>query len=70
MDPDFIATTQTGRQEEAAAYSRFEFEALKRVEELKEIHSEDDARNLAVIEYWYKVEMYRAEKFGKAGVKM
>jgi hypothetical protein len=52
MDPDFIATTQTGRLEEAAAYSRFEFEALKRKEELKKDgHSENDARKFAVVEY-------------------
>lgn len=63
---DFKSTTQRGRLEEAAVYLRLKFEAEKREEELKrEGKSEDEAKNLAMAEYWVHVGKYREDRFGE-----
>ena len=66
MNPDILSPTQKGRLEEAAAYSRFLFEATKRKEQLKrDGYSELVAQNIVRMEYEAKVDRYRERKVEK-----
>ncbi len=71
MSSDILSTTQRSRLEEAAAYSRFSFEAVKREEELKRHgYKELTAQKVAKLEYKSKIDRYREEKFGRVEVLM
>ena len=60
MNPSLQSPTHKGRLAEAAAYSRFSFEATKREEQLKrDGYSELTAQKIARMEFKEKVDGYR-----------
>jgi len=66
LNLDLQAPTHTRRLAEAAAYSRFLFEATQREEQLKrDGYSELTVQEIARVEFRGKVERYREVGFGR-----